>query len=144
MYTPKFLGAVVSRLSWVLPEATERLVLNLGDKSSRVEEYPCLHPSVAVGDAVCIGRDGVIKPFTGDEFSSRCTGVVTKVLDNQMCEITCNGLIRNFSTGMRPGAKMYISDETPGKLTDEEPYGTHFGHLVGVALSETDLVVITA
>lgn len=117
--------------------------MRLGLRALHMEEHPYLEDSVTVGDAVTVSEEGRIELFSGQTPGHYCSGIVSKLISNTICEITCNGIVRNFGKDLRPGAKMYISDVDPGKLTEEESLSTPYGHLVGIALNSTDLMVIT-
>jgi hypothetical protein len=136
-------GSYVVDRPWIISDSPDKLVLKTGLGTLHIEQHPYVGSRISVGDAVTVSTEGTLELFSGMDYGHYCAGVVSRIISKDICEITCNGPVRNFGVDMRPGAKMFISDTEPGKLTDEELFGTGCGHLVGIALNSTDLMVIT-
>jgi len=98
--------------------------------------------AVAVNDAVYLSGASAVAKASAADGTQPCVGVVFEVTDATHCKVITHGLIENFSTGMTPGARYYLSASAAGALTTTPPSSTgNSVQYIGYATSGTDLLV---
>lgn len=94
----------------------------------------------AIGDAVYF--DGTDWQFAqADSAYTLAVGIVKEVADANNFSVRVVGPVEGLS-GLTPGAYYFVSETTPGSITDNEPVVPYFSNPVGFALSATQLMVL--
>lgn len=95
--------------------------------------------SVLVGDVVAIDSSGVLYRAQADATRS-VIGICEEKTSLTTCHVRITGLTSPMYSGLVPGTRYFLSESSPGQLTDILPSGSgSVVYLIGVAVTEYSL-----
>jgi len=107
--------------------------------SDNIEDFPCRPGAVKVLDAVCKGTCHIYRASAATP-NQTCIGIVIGMVEDQ-CQVLTQGLVQNYGIDLVPSALYYLSAKSGQLTTTPSVKVGHRIQAIGIALSETDLLV---
>jgi len=110
-----------------------------GQQGSATWNAGCTATEV-VGDTVYIQSAGQVRQAQADALAtSRVVGVISSKTSDTACVVASTGTVT--IAGLTAGKVHYLSEDTPGAVSDSEPPAGNYAVMVGTASAASALVV---